>query len=52
MRSQPVPVGVQDHRDGRVTSVYQLLTTYDEDFWEMFKVKADLIIRCSVPMKT
>jgi len=22
-------------------SIYQLLTVYDEDFWEMFKVKAD-----------
>jgi len=40
MRPQPMPVDLKiivlgdDH-------LYQLLTIHDEDFWEMFKVKAD-----------
>ncbi len=40
MRPQPMPVDLKivvlgdDH-------LYQLLTVHDEDFWEMFKVKAD-----------
>jgi predicted ATP-dependent protease len=40
MRPQPMPVDLKiivlgdDH-------LYQLLNMYDEDFWEMFKVKAD-----------
>jgi predicted ATP-dependent protease len=40
MRSQPVPVEFKIIVMGE-DFVYQLLTTYDEDFWEMFKVKAD-----------
>jgi len=28
-------------------NIYQLLTTYDEDFWEMFKVRLNSTFRCS-----
>ncbi len=40
MKPQPIPLNVKviiigDNR------TYQLLSTYDEDFWEIFKVKAD-----------
>lgn len=44
MRPQPMPVEIKivvmgdDH-------LYQLLSLYDEDFWEMFKVKADFDYR-------
>jgi predicted ATP-dependent protease len=40
MRPQPVPVDVKIVVMGD-DSIYQLLIQYDEDFWEMFKVKAD-----------
>ncbi len=40
MRAQPMPVDFKIVVMGEDT-IYQLLTTYDEDFWEMFKVKAD-----------
>jgi lon-related putative ATP-dependent protease len=40
MRTQPMPVDFKIIVIGE-DSVYQLLTVYDEDFWEMFKVKAD-----------
>ena len=40
MRPQPVPVDLKIIVMGD-DSIYQLLTQYDEDFWEMFKVKSD-----------
>lgn len=40
MRTQPMPVEFKIIVMGD-DSIYQLLTMYDEDFWEMFKVKAD-----------
>jgi lon-related putative ATP-dependent protease len=40
MRTQPMPVDFKIIVMGE-DSIYQLLTAYDEDFWEMFKVKAD-----------
>lgn len=40
MKAQPMPVELKVIMMGEDT-IYQLLTTYDEDFWEMFKVKAD-----------
>ena len=40
MKSQPMPVEFKIIVMGD-DSLYQLLTLYDEDFWEMFKVKAD-----------
>jgi lon-related putative ATP-dependent protease len=40
MRTQPMPVEFKIIVMGE-DLVYQLLTAYDEDFWEMFKVKAD-----------
>lgn len=40
MKTQPMPVGFKIIVMGD-DSLYQLLTFYDEDFWEMFKVKAD-----------
>jgi lon-related putative ATP-dependent protease len=40
MRPQPVPVEFKIIVMGD-DSVYQLLSAYDEDFWEMFKVKVD-----------
>ena len=40
MRAQPMPVEFKIVVMGD-DSIYQLLTLYDEDFWEMFKVKAD-----------
>jgi lon-related putative ATP-dependent protease len=40
MRPQPVPVDVKIIVMGD-DSIYQLLMQYDEDFWEMFKVKSD-----------
>ncbi len=40
MRPQPVPVELKIAVIGD-DNLYQLLSIYDEDFWEMFKVKAD-----------
>lgn len=40
MRPQPIPVNFKIVVMGDDT-LYQLLSLYDEDFWEMFKVKAD-----------
>jgi predicted ATP-dependent protease len=40
MRPQPMPVEIKIVVIGDDT-LYQLLSAYDEDFWEMFKVKAD-----------
>jgi predicted ATP-dependent protease len=40
MRPKPVPVEVKIVMTGE-DQIYQLLSLYDEDFWEMFKVKAD-----------
>ena len=40
MRAQPMPVEFKIIVMGD-DSIYQLLNLYDEDFWEMFKVKAD-----------
>jgi lon-related putative ATP-dependent protease len=40
MKPQPMPVDFKIVVMGEDT-IYQLLTAYDEDFWEMFKVKAD-----------
>jgi predicted ATP-dependent protease len=40
MRVQPMPVEFKVIVMGD-DSLYQMLTLYDEDFWEMFKVKSD-----------
>jgi len=40
MRPQPMPVEFKIIVMGE-DLIYQLLSIYDEDFWEMFKVKAD-----------
>jgi len=40
MRPQPMPVELKIVVMGD-DNLYQLLSAYDEDFWEMFKVKAD-----------
>ncbi|MEW6418211.1 MAG: ATP-binding protein [Nitrospirota bacterium] len=40
MRPQPMPVNFKIIVMGD-DNIYQLLSIYDEDFWEMFKVKAD-----------
>ncbi|MEW6054046.1 MAG: AAA family ATPase [Nitrospirota bacterium] len=40
MKAQPMPIDFKIIVMGD-DSLYQLLTMYDEDFWEMFKVKAD-----------
>ena len=40
MRPQPMPVEFKIIVMGD-DSIYQLLSLYDEDFWEMFKVKVD-----------
>ena len=40
MKTQPMPIEFKIIVTGE-DSVYELLTAYDEDFWEMFKVKAD-----------
>jgi lon-related putative ATP-dependent protease len=40
MKAQPMPVEFKIIVMGE-DSIYHLLTVYDEDFWEMFKVKAD-----------
>jgi predicted ATP-dependent protease len=40
MRPQPMPVEIKIVVMGD-DNLYQLLSAYDEDFWEMFKVKAD-----------
>ncbi len=40
MRIQPMPIEFKIIVMGEDT-VYELLTMYDEEFWEMFKVKAD-----------
>lgn len=40
MKAQPMPVEFKIIVMGE-DAIYQILTAYDEDFWEMFKVKAD-----------
>ncbi|MBI4295072.1 MAG: AAA family ATPase [Chloroflexi bacterium] len=40
LRPQPMPIDVKVVLIGDAY-VYQLLSAYDEDFWEIFKVKAD-----------
>ena len=40
LRPEPMPIDVKFVLVGEPI-VYQLLTAYDEDFWEIFKVKAD-----------
>jgi predicted ATP-dependent protease len=40
MRPEPMPINVKIILTGDAT-LYQLLATQDEDFWEIFKVKAD-----------
>lgn len=40
MKTQPMPVSLKVIVMGE-DMVYELLTTYDEEFWDMFKVKAD-----------
>lgn len=40
MRPQPMPVDVKVLLIGD-SVLYQMLSTYDDDFWEIFKVKAD-----------
>ncbi len=40
MKPQPIPVELKIVVMGD-DNLYQLLSAYDEDFWEMFKVKAD-----------
>jgi predicted ATP-dependent protease len=40
LRPEPMPIKVKVVLTGDAT-VYQLLSMYDEDFWEIFKVKAD-----------
>ncbi len=40
MRPEPIPITVKIILIGDAL-VYQLLSMYDEDFWEIFKVKAD-----------
>ncbi len=40
LKPQPVPVELKIVVMGD-DSIYRLLSVYDEDFWEMFKVKAD-----------
>ncbi|MDD5168246.1 MAG: AAA family ATPase [Syntrophales bacterium] len=40
MKAEPMPIDVKIVLIGDLI-LYQLLSTYDEDFWEIFKVKAD-----------
>ncbi|MEW6614092.1 MAG: ATP-binding protein [Thermodesulfobacteriota bacterium] len=40
MKPQPIPIEIKMVLMGE-DYVYQLLSVYDEDFWEMFKVKVD-----------
>jgi predicted ATP-dependent protease len=40
LRPLPIPIDVKVILIGD-TTLYQLLSAYDEDFWEIFKVKAD-----------
>ena len=40
LRPLPIPIDVKVVLIGD-SSLYQMLSTYDEDFWEIFKVKAD-----------
>ena len=40
MRTQPMPVEFKIIVTGE-DMIYELLTVYDEEFWELFKVKAD-----------
>lgn len=40
LRPQPIPLNVKVVLIGD-NRIYQLLSMYDEDFWEIFKVKAD-----------
>jgi predicted ATP-dependent protease len=44
MKAQPIPVELKIVVMGD-DSLYQMLNMYDEDFWEMFKVKADFDTR-------
>jgi predicted ATP-dependent protease len=43
LRPEPMPIKVKVVLIGD-TVLYQLLSTYDEDFWEIFKVKAEFDI--------
>jgi len=40
LRPEPMPISVKVILTGDAT-LYQILSLYDEDFWEIFKVKAD-----------
>lgn len=40
LRAEPMPINVKVILTGD-TVLYQLLSVYDEDFWEIFKIKAD-----------
>ena len=40
MRPEPMPIKVKIVLIGD-SEIYQVLSQYDEDFWEIFKVKAD-----------
>ncbi|NQW16040.1 MAG: AAA family ATPase [Chloroflexi bacterium] len=40
LRPEPIPVNLKVIISGDVDA-YRLLSTYDEEFWEMFKVRAD-----------
>jgi predicted ATP-dependent protease len=40
MKAEPMPINVKVVLIGD-TTLYQMLSAYDEDFWEIFKVKAD-----------
>jgi predicted ATP-dependent protease len=40
LRPEPMPINVKVILTGD-TTIYQMLSMYDEDFWEIFKVKAD-----------
>ncbi len=40
MKAEPMPINVKVILIGD-TTLYQMLSAYDEDFWEIFKVKAD-----------
>ena len=46
LRPLPMPIDVKVILIGD-TSLYHLLSTYDEDFWEIFKVKADFSFELS-----
>jgi predicted ATP-dependent protease len=44
LKPQPIPIEVKILLIGDI-SLYQMLSFYDEDFWEIFKVKADFDYR-------